>query len=117
MNDLCLMRATTPRPGAPISVGPPPRQPQGPSLPATALAGQAIRAHPAEPGACGQALGVGGSARRAPREDRVDRPEDPLAAAVLPLVVAQSLEVGPLQRAEQRDELLGLEVVVVLDGS
>src|SRR5215210_1943386 len=34
---------------------------------------------------------------------------------MLAFVLPESLQVGPLQRAQQRDDLLGLEVVVVVD--
>src|SRR3712207_1017838 len=51
--------------------------------------------------------------RGAPRERGVDRPRGARAGCSLLLVVAQSAEIGELERSQQGHDLLGLQVVVV----
>src|SRR5919201_273120 len=64
---------------------------------------------------CGETCALLGARAHSPScQDGLDRGHHRLAVAGFAFVLEQRLEVGRLERAEQRDDLLGLQVVVVL---
>src|SRR4051794_33755218 len=52
----------------------------------------------------------------APRPRALDRRDDPGAALVRLLVLEQGVEGAALERVDQADDLVGVEVVVLVDG-
>src|SRR4051794_307291 len=66
---------------------------------------------------CANPLVSGGLAGRLPAGARaLDRRGDPRARAVRAVVLEQGVEVLVLERVEQGDDLVGVEVVVVVEG-
>src|SRR5436190_6116086 len=51
--------------------------------------------------------------RSGARQERVDRPQDVLSPGAARLVAPQGLQVGGLEGPQQRDDLLGPELVVL----
>src|SRR4051794_27478179 len=63
---------------------------------------------------CARWARVSGAGRFLAGPARLRSPRRSRAAAVRPLVVEQSGEISVLERADQRDDLVGVEVVVVV---